>query len=315
MIASLLEAHADITLSNDLGHSCGHYAVLLGVQAMTVLHETRRTDWDRADGDLCTPLMWAAMRGRVAEVRFLTSPSGPAVAVNARDRLGWTALHHACANGSTAVVAALLEAGARFLPDKNGSTPLHVAAARGRTAVVSMLVGREDVVVGLLNHSNRDGETALHAAAREGEAACVRVLLGAGAAPNTTARTGDRQTPLHCAASSGVLSSCRLLLEHGADPAALDAQGRSHLDLAREAMAPAECKELKRISEDESLHKVKFVKWERNPDGAAAAAAEEEGEDEDEEDGEDEEGRGRPFTFASAPSARPGPWGKSYSKK
>jgi ankyrin repeat protein len=58
----------------------------------------------------------------------------------ATGRWGWTALHHAAAGGSGAMVRWLLNAGASVgAADAFGSKPLHVAAEQGGVEAISVL--------------------------------------------------------------------------------------------------------------------------------------------------------------------------------
>lgn len=72
---------------------------------------------------------------------------------------------------------------------------------------------------------------ALHEAARLGAEDLVRTLIALGA--NVHAADASRQTPLHHAVPFAPVVAC--LLESGADPARRDLQGRTPIDLARQA--------------------------------------------------------------------------------
>jgi hypothetical protein len=95
----------------------------------------------------------------------------------------------------TAVVRALLDAGAWHSPINDDKTPLRLAAERGR-------------------------------------ASCVRLLLEAGADPNEMSEVCG-SGPLHCAARMCSPDVARALLEAGADPNLRDRHGRTALHCAR----------------------------------------------------------------------------------
>ena len=59
------------------------------------------------------------------------------VDVNQCNDIGWSALHHACVNGHTAVCDVLIRAGANVKTrNKFGASPLNVAVASGHLSTV-----------------------------------------------------------------------------------------------------------------------------------------------------------------------------------
>ena len=162
-------------------------------------------------------LIEAAANGDLDEVMELVEKGAD---VNARDKDGWTPLHHAAANGHLDIVKFLVENGADVDAEANdGSTPLHVAAFFGHLDVVKFLVKNGAYV----NAMDNDGQTPLHVAAANGHLNIVKFLVRHGADANAKDRDGS--TPLHVAASRGHLDVAKFLVEHGADINAKDKDG------------------------------------------------------------------------------------------
>ncbi len=69
------------------------------------------------------------------------------VDVNAADKGGWTALHHAAISGHTPLAQLLLASRGRVDAfDKHGVTPLHLAARVGHADIVSLFLdNRADI--------------------------------------------------------------------------------------------------------------------------------------------------------------------------
>jgi uncharacterized protein len=77
----------------------------------------------------CTPLMAAALNGRVRTIRALLVDPRGAATLDWRDQYGDTALHLACIHGKAAVARALLVAGAdALLANTRTYTPLELAS-------------------------------------------------------------------------------------------------------------------------------------------------------------------------------------------
>lgn len=113
----------------------------------------------------------------------------------------------------------LLQAGANVNADSMGQTPLHIAASKGNSAIVRALLAAgadPNLRDSALQHS------ALHTACLGGSAAVCKDLLQFGADVNARAKHG--WTPLHRAAAKGHTDICQVLVGHGADvEATLDA--------------------------------------------------------------------------------------------
>ncbi|MDE2794833.1 MAG: ankyrin repeat domain-containing protein [Gemmatimonadota bacterium] len=160
--------------------------------------------------------------------------------VNARNNFRRSPLHEAAGrNADPAMIAALVEAGAELEVwtmshhGEDGLSPLHEAVEAGHPSVVAALLEAGADVYG--RHSE-DGPTPLHRA-RNPEV--VALLLEAGA--DIDARAHFRwpydfpgMTPLHAAARWGHAAVFLALLDAGADPDALDGEGKSPMDYARE---------------------------------------------------------------------------------
>jgi ankyrin repeat protein len=151
------------------------------------------------------------------------------VSPNARDERGSTALYVASVQGEAWPAGELLAAGASPDLESGGDadgTPLCGAASWGHTAVLRALLeaGADP------DRAESDGFTPLAWAVAGGSCESASMLLEAGADPNRADSHG--RTPLHRAADHGRLELVRLLLEHGADPSIADEEGKTPRDVA-----------------------------------------------------------------------------------
>lgn len=188
-------------------------------------------------------LISAVRAGDVEGVRSLLAETPPLV--NARDRSGSTALHHAAGFGTLATMKLLLDKGADVnAANKRKSTPIYwgidneakvrllidrgadvdAKTVEGRTPVYqAALLGDGLRVLRLLldkgagpDVKTLTGMTPLMAAAGAANVEAMRVLIEKNA--NVDARSGAGSTALMDAAATGNPSAVRMLLEKGADP-------------------------------------------------------------------------------------------------
>lgn len=183
------------------------------------------------------------------------------LALEDKNELAMTKLHHAVRAGDLDLVESVIQSGESVdCRDKNGSTPLHYAAERGLVKCVAVLVehgadiritdnsgfspflwavvaGQEDATVLLLsmgadaNSSSADGHSALAWAASLGRVSTAQILLDRGVS-TPDARNAQQTTPLEEAAASGSLPIVELLIHHGADPNYRDRDGWSAIHWA-----------------------------------------------------------------------------------
>jgi len=130
---------------------------------------------------------------------------------NAGDGVGSTALMHAAASGTVALMQALVEAGADVnAKNSRAATALHWAAADEAKVKLLLLNGAA------VNAKTVEGRTPLYAAATiPGAAASIRHLLEAGADVNAATLVGA--TALFPAVNASA-EATKLLLDKGADP-------------------------------------------------------------------------------------------------
>jgi formylglycine-generating enzyme required for sulfatase activity len=158
---------------------------------------------------------------------------------------GETPLHLAAASGHEAIVALLMDHGARLNSrTREGQTPFDLASAKGHSTIVAMLRQKggdsakafDELAIFMnavragdiakveaaarsgtdLNRRDAGGATALHHAAFAGQTDIVRFLLDHNA--NVDLADADDYTPLQIAVLHGRVEIAKLLLEHGADP-------------------------------------------------------------------------------------------------
>ena len=268
--ARLIELGADATARDDSGHvanplDCSrfntatffHLAPIetvagcieggVDVNARTVYTGVRSS---RMPGS--TPLHFASVWARDPAIVSLLVLAG--ADVNALDDSGGSPLHAAAQNtDDPAMIVALAEAGAELdvwvpgIHSPHGWTPLHYAVQRNRNPPVTAAL----IETGADIHATQnDGPTPLHDAETP---EVVALLLAAGADIEARATylgwrqpNGRDMTPLHVAARKGNAAVFMALLEAGADPTALDIEGKTPLDYAREQKTLQELEVVKR---------------------------------------------------------------------
>ena len=221
----------------------------------------------RGDGGQ-TPLHQAALNENPAIAALLLEARAD---VNARGSTGRTPLHEAAGrNPNPAVLAVLLDAGAELEargvhPESHqryGSlTPLHEAArTNANPEIVTALIEAGADVDGRVTDAaipfrmvgsgatlvaQREGATPLHMAAGGNRyPAVIEALVRGGADLELRGRFG--QTALHMAAMQNA-AVFPALLRLGADPAALDDEGKTPMDYARENSALQGLEEVRRL--------------------------------------------------------------------
>ncbi len=171
-----------------------------------------------------TALIRAAENSRLRLIRVLIKVGAD---VNAATHAGLTALMLSAQSGHEMAVRSLFRAGANpNAKDRDGWTPLMLAARSGEGRIVEILIAENtdvNAVTGL-------GWTALQWAAYEGYSRIVDALVTAGADVNFESKAG--QTPLIRAAQRGHKEVVLLLIQSGADV--------SHTADGRDAKAWAE---------------------------------------------------------------------------
>lgn len=225
VVATLLRAGAQVNLSDAVGGTALHYAVVSG------------------NAGVCRELLWRGAN------------------VNAGATVGVTPLAMAVIGPDPAMVDLLLRAGAnakeRRLP---GRPPLLLLALHhepqkkeggegGLSSALRSMMGamiggsgedalREEVVDLLLaagldpGETAQQGWTALAVAASVGSPRIVRRIIGKGAKVDAALDNGS--TPLALAAWAGRADNVRVFLEAGANPSAADKDGDTPLMLAAE---------------------------------------------------------------------------------
>lgn len=158
-----------------------------------------------------SPIAEAASRGDSITVADLIRRHSD---INAPQGDGMTALHWSALNGDIKTLNVLLAAKASIEPVTRlgGYTPLHLASSRGNAAVVARLIEAGAKVTAMTS----TGVQPIHLAAQAGSAEAVAALLAHGADVNVKDTTHGR-TPLIFAVSEDRVDAMKLLIAKGAD--------------------------------------------------------------------------------------------------
>ena len=216
MVELLVGEGANITAADRYGKMPLHYAV-------------KRPGTGLADlivkGKTWTPSIYiAAAKGDLRKVKKFVKQG---TNVDAKDKIGWTALLWATTMGQEDAAEYLIERGASIdVKTEDGDTLLHRSALAGAGKLVARFVA-----MGVQVDANGvDGQTPLHCAVSQGHKDVAEFLLTKGADLNS--RDDEDGTPLLTAAGAGYEDIVELLLAKGADIATQDKWGWTALHVA-----------------------------------------------------------------------------------
>ncbi|XP_036370063.1 serine/threonine-protein phosphatase 6 regulatory ankyrin repeat subunit B-like isoform X9 [Octopus sinensis] len=177
-----------------------------------------------------TFLMAACEQGSTSLIAFLIESGAN---MDMSDKEGLTALHYAVKSRKIDAVASLVSRGANVnKQDSWGYTPLHRAVRKNYEDVVKVLLSSKGNNILQVTQRNNDGGTPLHLASLHGHTDTAKLLLQQN---GTDVRVVDKYgcTPLHLASLHGHTDTAKLLLQqNGTDVRLVDKYGRTPLHLA-----------------------------------------------------------------------------------
>ncbi|MFT3684497.1 MAG: ankyrin repeat domain-containing protein [Phycisphaerales bacterium] len=171
--------------------------------------------------------IFLAARFNQGEIARLLLSAGARVDAKNSDEL--QPVHVAATRGGNAALTVLLERGAKVDAESPLGRPINCAAAGNKAETVKLLLDRGAEVNA---PSQVSKQTPLVSAAAADALEAAALLIARGADVNK-AYAEFKQTPLHVAAYHASVKVVGLLLEKGANGAAVDAQKKTPLDLAR----------------------------------------------------------------------------------
>ena len=236
-LKALLEAGADVRLSERDGASALHFASCFGHAECVRLLLRAKAPVEAVSEDGTTPLMSAAYGGHRDVVEVLLSAGA---SLYARDKFGSQPLHHAAIGGDwPAVIHLLLKAGADAnAPGYYNNTPLVFAIAQHHSLAVRELLPVTDFAT-----VNRQGKSAWHVCASNGNDEILDLLLpyvtdldagtvAGGNHPDGTPDTVFNATALHLGCNFGQHTMVKKLLRLGASRTALNSANETPLSYA-----------------------------------------------------------------------------------
>lgn len=225
IITMLLASGADVNARDANNNSPLHTGIPTDVHREIVnLLLNNKADSNLRDEHGDTPLHVAITLNRPLDVIQALISGGSDVHI--RNIQGKTPLYLAVQEGRTALIPALLTAGAEiFAADNSNVTPFDMAA-RANDAAFNMLIVPETV-----NQRDSAGNSMLHAAIRN-RANPVQIARILDARAHVDARNRDGDTALHNAVRMNQRESGEFLISRGANIYSLNSSGQSPLFLA-----------------------------------------------------------------------------------
>ncbi|WP_148115210.1 ankyrin repeat domain-containing protein, partial [Wolbachia pipientis] len=173
-----------------------------------------------------TPLHVAVLQNAEEIVELLLANNA---SVHEQDKYGRMPLHFSilpAKRNTTRVAELLLDNEAELdQQDYGGDTPLHLAVASENEFMVNFFLDKG------ANPNKKNGDHSIH---NEHNKHMVNFFLEKGVSPNQK-KNADESTPLHIAVGIGHQNITRLLLYKKADPEIRNKDGKTALDLAKEA--------------------------------------------------------------------------------
>ena len=221
VVKSIIKREADPSLMDNRGLNTLHYAAQGGNTDIISLIHTHLPNIDSKTREGDTPLMLAALNGKLRAVKWFLE-RGATVACE--EKRGWNTLHHAAQGGDTDIISLIHT----HLPNidsktREGDTPLMLAALCGKLYAVKWFLEKGATVA----CENDVGWNTLHYAAQAGDTDIISLIHTH--LPNIESKTGNGYTPLMVAAFRGELLAVKWFLEKGATVACKDSRGWSML--------------------------------------------------------------------------------------
>jgi len=149
--------------------------------------------------------------------------------INAKDKNGFTLLHHATYSGNKDIAQFLIDRGAdtRAKVTSYAWTPFFLASLQGYLEISEAFIKKTGMQ---LDDKDRRGRSLIHLAAQEGHRDLVELLLQHGARIHSEDAAG--MTPLHMAALCGRQDTTSFLISKGANTKSKDFAGQTPIHLA-----------------------------------------------------------------------------------